>query len=111
MKLITWQVTKAAAAVPAIMVSNDGQVNAGNLSQGVATPRSPCPNLRSSLSRGLLSVLKSEGTVGEADNDLRVEDVDEIKADFVFDDTVPEGDADNQDISETESEERPDLSL
>ena len=102
---------KAAAAVPAIMVSNHGHVHAGNLSQGAATPRSPSPNLRSSLSRGLLPLLKSGRSVGEADNELSVEDVNEVEADLVFDDAVPEGDADNQDISETELKEGPDLSV
>ena len=100
---------KAAATVPTI-VSNDG---AGNLLQGV-TPRTLRPNLRSSsLSRGSLPVLESGGTVEEADNELRVEDANEVEADFVFDDNaVPEGnDADDQDIPETESEEGPDLSV
>ena len=58
------------------------------------------------------SVLKSGGTVGEAENELCVEDVNEVEADFVFDDNaVSEGDAEDQDISETESEEGPDLSV
>ena len=62
--------------------------------------------------RGLLPVLKYGGTVGEANNELHVANVNEVEADFVFDDNVvSEGDADNQDISETESEEGPDLSV
>ena len=48
----------------------------------------------------------------KANNELHVEDVNEVEADFVFDDyAVSEGDADNQDISETESEEGPDVSV
>jgi hypothetical protein len=101
---------KAAATVPTI-ISNNIHVNAGNLMQGAA-PRTIRPNLMSSLSRGLLPVFESGGTVGEADDELRVEDVNEVDADFVFDDgAVPEDDADNQDISKTESEEGPDLSV
>jgi hypothetical protein len=60
---------KAAATVPTI-VSTDGHVNAGNLSLG-ATPRTLRPNLRSSLSLGLVPVFESGGTVGEADDELR----------------------------------------
>jgi hypothetical protein len=97
---------KAAATVPTI-VSNDGHVNVGILSQG-STPCTLRPNLRSYLSRGLLPVFESGGTVGEADDELRVEDVYEVEADFLFDDdAVPEGDADNKDISKAESDEGP----
>jgi hypothetical protein len=101
---------KAATTIPTI-VSKDGHVNAGNLSQG-ATPRTLRPNLTSYLSRGSLPVFEIGGTVEEADDELRVEDVNEVEADFVFDDdAVPEGDADDQDISKTQSEEGPDLSV
>ena len=86
--------------VPTI-VSNDG---AGNLSKG-ATPCTLRLNLRSSsLSRGLLPVFESGGPVGETNDELRVEDVNEVEYDFVMDeDAVPEGNA-----SKTESEEGPD---
>jgi len=101
---------KAAATVPTI-VSNDGHVNVGILSQG-STPCTLRPNLRSYLSRGLLPVFESGGTVGEANDELSDEDVYEVEADFLFDDdAVPEGDADNQDISKTESDKGPDLSI
>ena len=44
----------------------------------------------------MLPVLKYGGTVGEANNELHVEDVNKVEADFVFDDNaVSEGDADN----------------
>ena len=106
-------IEKAAAAVPDI-VSNEGHVNVGNVSQS-ATHRPPRPNLRSSSSHGLLPELESGGIVGKADDDLvfeGVEDVDEVADDFVFDDdAISEGDADEQDISETELEEGPDLSV
>ena len=85
---------KAATTIPTI-VSKDGHVNAGNLSQG-STPRTLRPNLTSYLSRGSLPVFEIGGTVEEADDELRVEDVNEVEADFVFDDdAVPEGDADD----------------
>ena len=98
-------IEKAAAAVPDI-VSNEGHVNVGNVSQS-ATHRPPRPNLRSSSSHGLLPELESGGIVGNADDELLF---DEVADDFVFDDdAISEGDADEQDISETESEESPDL--
>jgi hypothetical protein len=50
--------------------------------------------------------------VGEADKELRVEDVNNVDEDFVVDDNgFPDGDPDNQDVSETEDEEGPDLSV
>ncbi len=68
--------------------------------------------MRSSLARGLLPVFESGGTIGEADDELRVNNVLQVEADFLFDDdAVPEGDADNQDISKTESDKGPDLSI
>ena len=66
------------------------------------------------MSCGLLPVLDSGGTVGEApNNELRVEDVNKVEADFVFDDddAVPKCDADNQDITDTASDEGADLSI
>jgi hypothetical protein len=60
----------------------------------------------------LLPVFESGGTIGEADDELRVNNVLQVEADFLFDDdAVPEGDADNQDISKTESDKGPDLSI
>ena len=50
--------------------------------------------------------------MGEADKELRVEDVNNVDEDFVVDDNgFPDGDPDNQDVSETEDEEGPDLSV
>jgi hypothetical protein len=77
---------KAAATLPTI-ISNNGHVNAGILSQG-ATPRTLRPNLRSSLSRGLLPVFETGGTVGAADDELRVEDVYEAEALFCLTTTL-----------------------
>ena len=68
--------------------------------------------MRSSSSRGLLPVKEGGTIVGEADDELRVEDVNDVDEDFVVDDDgFPDGDADNQDVSETEEEEGPDLSV
>ncbi|KAI2503114.1 hypothetical protein MHU86_11305 [Fragilaria crotonensis] len=102
---------KAATTVPSI-VSNIGHVKTGNLLQG-GTSRTFRPNLSSPLSDGLLPVLESGGIAGKADDELRVEDVNEVDDYIMFeDDGIPEqGDADDQDISETESEEGPDLSV
>ena len=102
---------KAATTVPSI-VPNIGHVKTGNLLQG-GTSRTFRPNLSSPLSDGLLPVLESGGIAGKADDELRVEDVNEVDDYIMFDDDgIPEqGDADDQDISETESEEGPDLSV
>jgi hypothetical protein len=102
---------KAATTVPSI-VSNIGHVKTGNLLQG-GNSRTFRPNLSSPLSDGLLPVLESGGIAGKADDELRVEDVNEVDDYIMFDDDgIPEqGDADDQDISETESEEGPDLSV
>ena len=102
---------KAATTVPSI-VSNIGHVKTGNLLQG-GTSRTFRPYLSSPLSDGLLPVLESGGIAGKADDELRVEDVNEVDDYIMFDDDgIPEqGDADDQDISETESEEGPDLSV
>ncbi|KAI2493931.1 hypothetical protein MHU86_20616 [Fragilaria crotonensis] len=53
------------------------------------------------------------GIAGKAGDELRVEDVNEVDDYIMFDDDgIPEqGDAGDQDISETESEEGPDLSV
>lgn len=102
---------KAAATVPSI-VSSIGHVNTGNLLQG-ATSCKFCPKLSSSLSDELLPALEGGGIVGKADDhELHVKDFNKVDDYIMFDnDSIPEGNADNQDISETESEEGPDLSV
>jgi hypothetical protein len=91
---------KAATTVPSI-VPNIGHVKTGNLLQG-GTSRTFRPNLSSPLSDGLLPVLESGGIAGKADDELRVEDVNEVDDYIMFDDDgIPEqGDADDQDISD-----------
>jgi hypothetical protein len=52
------------------------------------------------------------GVIGEANDKLHVKDVDKVDDDFVLDGVaIPEGDADDQDFSETKSEEGPNLSI
>jgi hypothetical protein len=85
-------------------------VYTSNVSQGAI--RGTRRNLWCSLSRDLHQFRESGAVVGEADDELRVEDVNDVDEDFVVDDDgFPDGDADNQDVSETEEEEGPDLSV
>jgi hypothetical protein len=74
--------------------------------------RGSCPNLWCSSSRGLHQFRESDAAVGEADDELRVKDVNDVDEDFVVDDDgFPDGDADNQHVSETEEDQGPDLSV
>jgi hypothetical protein len=88
-------------------IPNNDQVYTSNVSQGAS--HGSRPNLWCSSSRGLLQDRESGAVVGEADDELRVEeDVNDVDDDFVVDDDgFPDDDADDQDVSE----EGPDLSV
>ena len=91
-------------------IPNNDHVYTSTVLQGAS--RGARPNLWCSSSRGLHKVRESGAVVGEADDELRVEDVNDVDEDFVVDDDgFPDGDADDQDVSETEEEEGPDLSV
>ena len=93
-----------AATLPTITVHDN--VYTSNVSQGASR------HTRLNLCWSSSSHARESGAVVGEDDELRVEDVNEVDDDFVVDDDgFPDGDADDQDVSETEEEEGPDLSV
>jgi hypothetical protein len=91
-------------------IPNNDHVQTSNVLQGASC--GSCPHLWCSSSCGLHQVRESGAVVGEADDEMRVKDVNDVDEDFaVDDDCFPDGDADDQDVSETEEEESPNLSV